>query len=215
MTSYEKAGEDMQINIRTLLALYPEHEVLRNAKVRFDVVFAYPEYDGHGEPKGPAMVERGRKILGKTRKIPLKDRALGRGDVEICLDGHFWDKVGSEADKMALLDHELHHISVKTSGIGTIQTDDLERPLIQLRQHDVEVGWFAVIARRHGRASQEVQQAKWIMDNAGQLFWPDLFKDAPIRVTEDHIENAVKNFRAVVQAAGGEVTMKTTNAPQT
>jgi hypothetical protein len=55
-----------------------------------------------------------------------------------------------------------------------LKTDALGRPKLVLRDHDVQVGFFAVIAKRHGMASQECIQSKIIMDAYGQLLWPSL-----------------------------------------
>jgi len=93
----------------------------------------------------------GVKALGICRKIPLKERALGRGDAEICLDGEWW-KDAPEPEQRALLDHELHHIEVKIIE-GAMACDDLGRPLLKIRKHDYELGLFTIIAQRHGRHS--------------------------------------------------------------
>ena len=55
-----------------------------------------------------------------------------------------------------------------------LKRDDLGRPILQLRMHDFEVGWFKEIAARHGEASQERQQAHAVMQDSGQYFWPDI-----------------------------------------
>jgi Putative phage metallopeptidase len=149
------------------------HEPLIAAKVKIDYVFAYGDTDAKGRTMNDALTKNGRKALGICRKIPLKDRALGRGDAEISLDADHW-KLCSESEQAALLDHELQHIAVQTDKGGYVQRDDLGRPKIRLRQHDVEVGWFNVVAQRHGAASVERIQAKSIMEIDGQFYWPDL-----------------------------------------
>ncbi len=121
------------------------------------------------------------KALAIARKLSLKDRALGRGDAEVSLDGNWWEHATAE-QQAALLDHELHHITVKSDKAGNAQYDDLGRPQIKLRKHDIEVGWFNVIAERHGAASIERSQAKAIMDNSGQYYWPGIAPSVEIRV---------------------------------
>ncbi len=143
------------------------HPEFEENKLRIDLLFAYGEKDDAGEIKSPALKKNGVKALGITRKINLKDRTKGLGDAEICLDGDWWEEA-DEAEKKALLDHELHHIII------TADTDMLRRPLLRLRKHDFEIGWFAVIAQRHGSASQERIQAKAMMDRGGQYFWPEI-----------------------------------------
>jgi len=43
-----------------------------------------------------------------------------------------------------------------------------------MKPHDFQFGWFTVIAERHGRASQECQQAKSIVVIAGQFYFPEI-----------------------------------------
>jgi hypothetical protein len=52
--------------------------------------------------------------------------------------------------------------------------DDLGRPKLRMRKHDINFGWFNQVAKRHGSASQERIQARMILDEAGQFYWPDL-----------------------------------------
>jgi hypothetical protein len=63
--------------------------------------------------------------------------------------------------------------------------DDLKRPKLKLRKHDVEVGWFAIVAGRHGSASLEIEQAKAVMDSYGQLFWPCIdLPEPPLQLSD-------------------------------
>lgn len=173
MPTFKRCDESIDTLAKTLLTRYETHLGLIVGKVTVDFAFAYCDRDDKGNALNDALTKNGIKALGVTRKIPLKDRALGRADAEIVLDGDWWEKATAD-EQTALLDHDLHHIAVKTDKSGNIQYDDLGRAQIVLRKHDVEVGWFKVIAERHGEASQERIQAKAIMDCSGQYFWPDL-----------------------------------------
>lgn len=173
MPTFERADKSVNALAEELIGKYEPHKPLASVPVKIDYVFAHADVDDNGHPTNDALTLHGHKALGITRKLALKDRAMGRGDAEICLDGDWWAKANAD-EQAALLDHELHHVSVKCDKSGNIQFDDLGRPQIKLRKHDVEVGWFGVIAQRHGIASQERIQARQIMDNAGQFYWPDL-----------------------------------------
>jgi hypothetical protein len=173
MSTYTKCEESIHELAQQLINKYEDHRLLLAVEIKLDLVFAFADTDDKGRPLNDALTKNGIKALGITRAVPLKDRALGRGDAEIALDGDWW-KTASGDEQAALLDHELHHISLKTDKNGNIKYDDLNRPLIKLRKHDVEVGWFKVIAERHGSASQERKQAKAIMDGLGQWLWPDI-----------------------------------------
>jgi len=157
-----------------ILVEFDSHNPLLDARVKIDFVFAYADRDEKtGAPINDALTKNGCKALGVCRKIPLKDRALGRGDAEISIDGDWWKEDASPEEQAALLDHELHHIEVKIDNRGPVR-DYLGRPVLRLRKHDHEFGWFTVIAARHGPNSQERIQAKAIMDMHGQFYWPDL-----------------------------------------
>lgn len=175
MTTYVKCPKAVADLANEILCTFPPHKPLLDARVTIDFVFAHGERDEHSnELKTYAMTNKGHRVLGKARKVPLKDRALGRSDAEITLDGDWWDEA-SEPERKALLDHELHHLEVRTDNRGVVR-DDLHRPVLDIRWHDYEFGWFNVIAERHGRASQEVKIAAVMFEKHGQLYWPSITK---------------------------------------
>lgn len=173
MPTYEPADETVIELASEILAKYESHSPLLKHRVKFDFVFAHPTVDENGEAHGDAIKKNGVKALGLCRIINLKDRTMGRGDVEILLDFDWWHDEANQSEQAALLDHELHHAEVKMKD-GHPKLDNLGRPLIRLRKHDAEFGWFDIIALRHGKFSQERIQAKKLSDEVGQLYWPDL-----------------------------------------
>lgn len=151
---------------------FESHHALTGVGIKIDYVFAFPDYDeATGEPTNNAINKGGIKALGVARKLNLKDRTKGLGDAEILLDGDWWEDA-TEKERRALLDHELHHL------VATSKVDDLGRPKLKLRKHDFEVGWFHIIAQRHGVHSQEQKQAGFIMESAGQFYWPAIAQQA-------------------------------------
>jgi hypothetical protein len=173
MPTFAKCPKEVYKLTEVILAEFETHSPVLTAKVKIDLVFAFPDLDDEGHPKNVALKKNGVRALGITKAICLKDRAQGRGDAEVTLDGDWW-KDASEEEQRALLDHELHHILVCCNSKGTVLTDDLDRPKVKMRKHDYEFGWFKVIAERHGKHSIECQQAELIFDRAGQSFWPQL-----------------------------------------
>lgn len=173
MPTFQKCPEDVIKLAGAVMCEFPEHKPTLDARVKIDFVFAYADRGDDGEPKNNAITYRGRRALGLCRKIKLKDRVLGHGDVEITLDGDWWQKV-DEAEQRALLDHELYHIEVEVDSNHKAITDDITRPIIHMRKHDVEVGWFSLIASRHGMHSIERQDSAAIMVRFGQMFWPEI-----------------------------------------
>jgi hypothetical protein len=173
MPTFKQCESTVYDLAKHIIEQYPEHEPLARLEVKVDLVFAFADTDDKGRQLNDALTKNGLKALGVTRKLPLKDRAMGRGDAEISLDGDWWT-IATQEEQEALLDHELYHLSIKCDSTGHPKYDDLSRPLIEIRKHDVEFGWFKAVANRHGEFSQERQQAKRIMDNAGQYFWPGI-----------------------------------------
>lgn len=169
-TTFKRCGPDVGHLAEEIISKFDTHAPLAANKVKIDFVFAYGDRDETtGDLISDALKKNGVKALGIARKISLKDRALGRGDAEIALDGDWWGE-NDEPEREALLDHELHHL------VATADRDDLGRPIIKLRKHDAEFGWFRIIAQRHGAHSQERIQARQLMESSGQCFWPEIVR---------------------------------------
>lgn len=175
MPTFERCPKTVEQLAREILSKFETHAPVLDAGVKIDFVFAYGDRDERDNLTSDALTKNGIRALGITRAIPLKDRALGRGDAEISLDGDWW-KDATDEERAGLLDHELHHIELKHDKAGNIQFDDLGRPKLRMRKHDYEFGWFKVIASRHGNHSLERIYARTMMADSGQYFWPDLFK---------------------------------------
>lgn len=177
--SFEKVGEDVLEMASAILVEYESHKPLLDSRVRIDILFAVPAIDDKtGEYVGDAIKHRGVKASGQARIIGLKDRAAGRGDAEVLIDKEWWEKA-TRKQQLALLDHELHHFAVKENASGTAVRDDLNRPKLVLREHDLDVGWFAIIAERHGEDSAERMQAHELFLKFKREFWPQLESQLP------------------------------------
>lgn len=164
-TTFQKCPKAVHELAQEILNEFDCYEDYRHIGLKIDLVFAFKDEKQIG---ATALKKNGQRALGICRKISLKDRALGRGDVEIALDGDWWNQA-SEKEQRALLDHEIYHI-----GLENGKRDDLGRPVVFMRLHDIEVGWFTAVAERHGEHSMERHQAKRIMDARGQYYWPDI-----------------------------------------
>jgi hypothetical protein len=176
MPTFQKCAKAVSDLANSILCEFESHQPVLDAHVRIDFVFAYGDVDDNGNRTSDALTKNGVKCLGICRKMPLKDRAMGRGDAEISLDGDWWNEA-SEDERKALLDHELHHVAVKVTKSGAPILDDLNRPKLWMRPHDVDFGWFKIVAERHGDSSTERIQAKLLFDNYGQSFWPFIKAD--------------------------------------
>ena len=173
MPTFKPAPKAVADMAREILCAYNTHKPLLDAKVKIDFVFAYADENEQQLPRNFAITHHGRRVFGQARVIKLKDRVMGRGDAEITLDANWWD-AASEQKQRALLDHELHHVLVKTDRHGRFEFEGVHRPVIGMRRHDFEIGWFTVIADRHGADSVECDQAARMMTEAGQYYWPGI-----------------------------------------
>lgn len=149
MSTFQRCPQEVVDLANAILTEFDSHKPLLDARVKIDFVFAYPRYDDHGNAVGDALRLHGTKAAGIARILPLKQRAMGRGDCEVSLDGEWW-RTASEKEQRALLDHELHHFKVRQETNGRVIQDDLGRPRLQMRPHDYDFGWFAIVAERHG-----------------------------------------------------------------
>lgn len=173
MPTFQKAiGELPELAVE-LLERYDTHHPIRDARVKIDLIWAYGDRDDDDNLISDALKKNGIRAYGLAKVLSLKDRVMGRGDCEILIDHDFWE-TASEETHAALLDHELVHIQLKLDKTGAVIADDIGRPKLKLRKHSYEIGWFSEVAARHGVHSIERQQAKQMMDESGQIYWPSL-----------------------------------------
>lgn len=175
---YAHCPPDVAELARPLIMKYHPDLLAPEKPTKLDFVFAEQEPNESGQRSDtPAVKLHGVPCYAVCKIIPSKQRAFGRGDIEICIDRIKWDKL-SVATRKALLDHELNHIIVRRDKHDAIITDAYERPKHAMRPHDREFGWFDCVAQRHRGASLEVQQAKVIAEEAGSVYWQGEFSFA-------------------------------------
>jgi hypothetical protein len=158
-----------QLAGKIMRKFYPT--TLAKIKPRIDFLMCYASEDEAGNPTGPALKLHGTAAAATINVTSLIHRALGEGDVLIKIDGELWETF-TPPQQTALLDHELYHLNpMMLAGTEKAKTDDLNRPMFKMRDHDYQFGWFTAIAARHGIASIEVQQAVMIRQKSGQLLF--------------------------------------------
>jgi hypothetical protein len=172
MPIYEKPPVEVREVCDRMLEKY--HGPLKDAGVKVDLLFARtdPEKD-----EAVALKLHGYRANAIVKVVAYKLRVQDHGDAEILIDGDEWFTWKDE-EKDAILDHELEHLELKLDKEGNVVRDDLDRPKLRLRLHDHEFGWFDSIARRHGKASFEVQQYERFQE-AHQQLWMDFEDEKP------------------------------------
>lgn len=164
MKSYDIAPAEVGSKIQSLIEAY--HPKLKEAGVTIHALFAQ-------NSGGHAVTCGGYPALAVVRITSLKDRVKGMRDAEIVIDEENYDEL-NDAQRDGLLDHELHHLETVPDDDGGFQRDKAGRPKLSMRKHDVQIGWFTEIAKRHGVNSPEQIQARKLFDHHGQYFFPFL-----------------------------------------
>lgn len=172
MTVYQRETAAMRKSLTAVMKAY--HPGLVDAGVTVDLIRVHASTDANGDPKGPALKHGGYQAAAVVRIVGTKERVAGRGDAEIVVDGDRWDEWNDE-ERAAIFDHELTHLELKTIGeTATVDRDDLDRPKLKMRLHDRQFGWFDAVARRHGKHSVEVMQARDAFESVAfqQMYLP-------------------------------------------
>lgn len=116
-TTYHSAEPEARPIVDALLAKH--YQDLLDAGVTVGLWFVLAPRDKDGEPTGPALKFHGYAAAGIVKVNSLKDRAQGKPDATIFLDGDEWQRWSDDRQR-AVLDHELYHLIVKTYPTGTL-----------------------------------------------------------------------------------------------
>lgn len=178
--TYAKAKDDVVELVDEVKERW--HPVLQQLGVRIDVLFIDDFDDDLGESQ-PALKCHGYPAAATMAIVAPKHRALGLGDALLTIDTASWERLG-ESHRVALLDHELTHLGVVADGGGVVwadpdgrlmmapRYDDLGRPKLKIRLHDIVIGGFRDVARRHREWSMERLQVNACRDElTGQMAW--------------------------------------------
>lgn len=98
----------------------------------------------------------GRATLGKCKLVSSLNRELIHYDFVIVLLREFWESSDvTDAQRRALLDHELCHASPVLDKSGEPVEDERGRKMYRLRKHDIEE--FSEIVDRHGLYTKDLE----------------------------------------------------------
>lgn len=91
----------------------------------------------------------GRVVLGKCIKVADLQKEFSGYDFIIVLNREFWESTEvTDAQKRALIDHELCHATIAEDEDGEPKRDERGRQVYRIRKHDLEE--FREIVARHG-----------------------------------------------------------------
>jgi Putative phage metallopeptidase len=136
------------------------HEDLRDARIALAWAHSWkPDVDG-------------RVTLGKCRRAGDLDRELAEFDFVILLRRAFWthDQV-TDAQRAALLDHELCHGGLRYDASGEPVVDERGRKVYRTRRHAIEE--FTEVVERHGMWTASLEEfAAALRRGASEAFKP-------------------------------------------
>jgi hypothetical protein len=180
---YAKMPDETEDRVRHIIKCF--HRPLLEAKLRIDLLSV------SSDRSGPPLSLHGYPCFAVIRVTGIKERTKGAGDIEIVFDEAAYLKM-SEAEKDALVDHELQHAEIQFhKKTGKAKLDCKGRPIIKLRKHDHQFGWFEAVAERHGPNSQEVKQATRLYVFGKQTYFA-FVKDFKAFEAPDDAPEAVK-----------------------
>ena len=136
-------GRSMYMRVRDLVADFHDH--LNDARIALAWCTSWtPDVDG-------------RLVLGKLRKASDLEREFHEFDFVVLLNKLFWnDEKVTDAQRVALLDHELCHASrAHDQRSGAPLCDERGRAVWRTRKHDIEE--FSDIIHRHGVYKRDLE----------------------------------------------------------
>lgn len=109
----------------------------------------------------------GRCVLGKAKKATDLDRELAPYDLVIMLRQEWYSKPEvTDAQREALIDHELEHCEVMRDDNGEPKRDTKDRVVYRIRKHDLEE--FSDVVRRHGLWKRDIEDFAAALERAQQ-----------------------------------------------
>lgn len=153
--------------LKIVQSIIDEHyQELRSARVTVEALTVHSDKEGED-----SLTLRGRPCYAIIRKTNTKERVAGRADAEIIIDRAKYQDL-SERQRRALLHHEVNHLQVRYDKDDEIKRDTAGRPVLTIREHDYEVGWFHNVAELYGSDSIEVHQARMLLaGKLGQIYF--------------------------------------------
>lgn len=158
--TYQKTNE-LDEMIERLMCEKGYHSDLSNVGLRVQVLYYHNDEQ---------LTHRGVAAYAYVKATSLKERALGQKDATIVVDFASWQKMEGPR-REALIDHELYHLTIKKGKDMANEFDDLGRPKIKMRKHDIEFGWFIRIAQEHQQQSIECFQANSLFLSHKQMLF--------------------------------------------
>lgn len=171
--TFARAPSTLNSRVESVLKRWHADDLyVKKFEVNVETLLAYGPRNKKGQETGPAIVIHGREAYACIRITSLEERVAGRADAVMWIDGDRYKRWKPEILE-AIIDHELQHLELRLNPkTDEPMCDDCGRPILKIREHDYQFGWFTVIAERHKSNAVEVIQAAQIAEQR-QLYFPD------------------------------------------
>ena len=147
----DEEGRPIYAMVRRLIERHHEHLTNARIAVAWNLTWQ-PDVDG-------------RCTLGKAKKASDLDRELAPYDCVIMLRHEFFaSSEVTDAQREALIDHELCHLEVELDGHGEPKLDTKGRTVYRIRRHDLEE--FSAVVARHGMWRKDIEAFGALLERA-------------------------------------------------
>lgn len=159
---YQECDQDVYASLADVKRRYCSELIDAGVTVHCRFVF---KKDKEDQPI-PCLKHGGYMAAATIKVNGLSDRQEGKKDATITIDEYTWQEL-SEAKRIAVLHHELYHLDLVTNAKdGSLKRDDLGRPLLKLKLHDIHIGGFQYVIETHKENAletvQTIQAAKFV-----------------------------------------------------
>lgn len=170
--TYLTLDPENELYHQILDAMDEYHKPLREAGLTMTVIMCSGPRDQNGDVCGPAITVNGYQAMASIKITNLEQRATGLGDVILKIDADRIDEL-SEAQQRALWDHELTHVELVLDKNGAVKRDDCKRPVLKARKHDIQIGGFSEVIKKHKQHALEAMQVQeaWVKFVQPELAW--------------------------------------------
>jgi hypothetical protein len=157
---YSKAPDQIVAMVNQLLhRYYPEL-----VEVKFEIaVVIESAYEDDELCQGLKL--HGMDCAATIGKISAKQRLYNPADALITLDGFWLDQHPEDADRLAVLDHEIRHVKLTMKKESVVIGED-GRAKFKMRPDELYFTGFLNVVERHGMAAGEAGDA---LEIAGQV----------------------------------------------
>jgi hypothetical protein len=203
---YSKAPDQIVAMVSQLLHRYYSELV----EVNFDIaVVIESSYKDDELCQGLAL--HGMDCAATISKISAKNRLYNPADALITLDGFWLDQHPEDADRLAVLDHEIRHIQLNMKKEAVVIGED-GRPKFKLRPDELYFTGFLNVVERHGMAAGEASDALEIAGQVRQalrIYEERNGSDAPVGPTQDDVSFTITAEDSVAIKAMAEREVET------